>query len=575
MIEFGKLIIEGFCSIDNYEINLSGKGITIIRGRNGAGKTTLLSAINWVLYGTMPKDVKEVNTWKKYRTKEYQGTKITIHWENKGTIHQVIRCSNYTGKVDGSKGMDRLLYFIDNEHVKERKKLDIQKLIEADLGMSHELFRNSVMFGQGLKRLAQESASDKKDLFEEVFDVAYITKAKSIAKGKYDELSRELAILKKELSNLEYDASSYKDMYKELKEKNKQENLQLVSKISKLEAKKKEAIEKLNSIKFDKNLLTKSENEKAGLVNELNKIKATFEEHNQEIEHLQTNEGLSEFIDDIIKYLNKPETAKKKLLKLKSSLSFINNFKDKERSLKQKITDIGEVIWKIRSEESKHQSWKSAIKNLDEEISEIKEEMKNSKPTDNSGVTKYRKKYKEALELIAVNQVEVENLSKQVDNYSWLMQEPLGNKGLKSYIIESSLSTLNSIMADYAKYMGFNIEFGIDLETTKKDFYTLIEIDNNVVNYNELSGGQKQLVHIAMAFAMHEMTTNSKHINALFLDEVFEHLDHENIEVIVSLIKRISKDNKSIFIITHQDSLPLSNANTIRVDYKNGLTVFL
>lgn len=51
MIEFKKIIIEGFCSIGTLELPLNNNGITIIKGANGLGKTTIFSALVWVLYG--------------------------------------------------------------------------------------------------------------------------------------------------------------------------------------------------------------------------------------------------------------------------------------------------------------------------------------------------------------------------------------------------------------------------------------------------------------------------------------------------------------------------------------------
>lgn len=51
MIQFGNIIIEGFCSIPYLELNLGSRGITIIKGATGEGKTTILSALVWAVYG--------------------------------------------------------------------------------------------------------------------------------------------------------------------------------------------------------------------------------------------------------------------------------------------------------------------------------------------------------------------------------------------------------------------------------------------------------------------------------------------------------------------------------------------
>lgn len=69
----------------------------------------------------------------------------------------------------------------DNEVVNVKGKNKLQDAINAELGLSYTLFMNSIMFGQGIKRLIQESNSDKKKIFEEVFDLEFLNIAKGIA----------------------------------------------------------------------------------------------------------------------------------------------------------------------------------------------------------------------------------------------------------------------------------------------------------------------------------------------------------------------------------------------------------
>ena len=72
-----------------------------------------------------------------------------------------------------------------------------------------------------------------------------------------------------------------------------------------------------------------------------------------------------------------------------------------------------------------------------------------------------------------------------------------------------------------------------------------------------------------MAFAMNEL----KGINIAFLDEVFENLSYDCIEIVVGLLKKIYKD-KTLFLITHQDSLPIGNVRTIHVTRTKGISEY-
>ena len=101
MISFGNLSIEGFGSIlQPFTISLESKTIIVIRGRTGTGKTTILSALAWVLYGVNIKEVSEVNTWPKYRPKDYQGTMVSIYFKVDNKIYKIIRCQNYKGLIE-------------------------------------------------------------------------------------------------------------------------------------------------------------------------------------------------------------------------------------------------------------------------------------------------------------------------------------------------------------------------------------------------------------------------------------------------------------------------------------------
>ena len=127
------------------------------------------------------------------------------------------------------------------------------------------------------------------------------------------------------------------------------------------------------------------------------------------------------------------------------------------------------------------------------------------------------------------------------DLYHWAYTDPLGNMGIKSYLFESSLGQLNDILDSYTDIIGFSIRFQVDLTTARKDFKTIITVDGQEVLYEDLSGGQKQLTNLAMAFSMNALIAQAQGTNIAFLDEVFESLSEDNIEVHASTPPCISR----------------------------------
>lgn len=570
MIQFGNIIIEGFCSIPYLELNLGSKGITVIRGATGEGKTTILSALVWGAYGKNLKGKSDVNTWEKYRPKNYNGTKVEIYFGKDGKTHKITRCLKYKGEVNGANGKDRLIYEIDAVEVSEKNKGEIQALINADLGMSYSLFMNSILFGQGMKRLIQESSSDKKDLFEEIFELGYISKARDIAKGYYTEALREYNEISQKYSSSKEKKQSIQRMLDDLKKQANHVKNDLSSRVKVLE-------KKLSLL-----VKAKKENELKETVTYKNRIEQRIQEARDNQKELlnkindakkKTRVSLEEFIGVIIKLLKRGDikNSLKRLMEVKKAFGDIERLQDKCSKLADKISNYRDKLEELRDQEYEANK---VQRDIDLTHVEIKKLLSEKRAGVNLGLIK---KYKAQLLTISDKlqsiESEMEEKRAKVDNYKWVMDDPLGNSGIKAFLFESSLDILNETLESYSEVLGFSILFYVDIQGVKKDFNTQIIMDGIEVSYEELSGGQKTLVNIAMAFAMNEVMTKAKGINIAFLDEVFENLSSEYVDLVIGLIRKIYKD-KTLYLISHQESLPIPNARVLTVTRERGLSQY-
>ena len=235
MLTFTTMNVVGFCSIENLHIPLNPSCTILIKAPNGKGKSTILSALVWAIYGKNLKGVSEVTTWEKVRPKDYQGVMVEVFFQKGEHIYKIIRCQKCNIVLeDGAKGKDRLILMKDNEVVNVKGKNKLQDAINAELGLSYTLFMNSIMFGQGIKRLIQESNSDKKKIFEEVFDLEFLNIAKGIAMqdknnllAQANEVEHQSALLKKELEANKEAYFDLRDREKGFKEKIKSERREL------------------------------------------------------------------------------------------------------------------------------------------------------------------------------------------------------------------------------------------------------------------------------------------------------------------------------------------------------------
>lgn len=568
MITLLTLNITGFCSIaNNFKLNLNQNCTILIKASNGSGKSTIFSALVWVLYGKNTKGVSEVNTWKSSQPKDYSGTMVELYFKRDNSVYKVVRCQKYTKELeDGAKGKDRLLLYKDGELLNIKGKVNIQDKVNQALGLSYNLFMNSIMFGQGLKRLIQETNADKKKLFEEIFDLNFINKAKELAVDKKSEITSEKNNIIRDKNYLMSELESAKETYHELKAKEKNFNKNIEEERKEFEYDRKRLTEKLRGIKKEfseeKEILLNSR--KTKYENTLSKLKADYKSARS-----ISNTPLYEFIDEIFNLMKlKKYTKVMKLLKqLKKAFKDSSELEEQIQECNTKISNCTKALREIETYKNKANDICDDIHYIDKQLAKLN----NKKASEEVTSPKYKKRARLLKAKIDKLELMIKDLDYSLDNYSWVINDPLGNNGIKAYLFDSSLFMLNEALEKYSDILGFHIEFSIDLESTRKDFVTLIERDNHIIDYDELSGGEKQLCNIAMAFAMNETLTSSKGINIAFLDEVFESLSQDNIEIVISLVKQVFQ-GKTLFLITHHESLPFSNSKTLQVEKIKGIS---
>lgn len=559
MITFLRIHIKGFCSYEGEcTVDLNQKQTVLIKAPNGSGKSTLFSAIVWALYGKTPKEVSEVNTWKRYQSKDYQGTMVELFFQKDDKVFKVTRCQNYSGVLDdGAKGKDRLLVQEDADVVNIKGKVKLQNYLEQELGMSFRLFVNSIMFGQGLTKLINETNSDKKKIFEEVFNLSFLNMAKNIASKKKSEQQAVVRELQSKIDSQGREASSLKEAYLDLKDRESSFKKTLRKERRELKSDRADLTQQLIEVK------RKYSEEKVQLVDvKIKRVEKHLEEVKDKLVDARniSNTPLLEVITEVIQLLEKGKVVKalKRMKEIKKAFIDIDKLSDEKDSLNDDLRSLEDRKRIISKALRKCDELSDDIAEIDEKISKLKEEkIKILSP-------KYKVKYKKVQEEISKLENRLTKENQELEDLQWILNDPLSNKGIKAFLFDSSLDLLNNTLERYSKLLGFRISFEVDLDSVKKDFVTLIERDDHVIDYRELSGGEKQLCDVAMAFAMNESLTASKGINITFLDEIFESLDSENIDLVLTLINSLYED-KALFLITHQDSLPLSNVKTLQV----------
>jgi DNA repair exonuclease SbcCD ATPase subunit len=567
MLTFLNLEAEGFCSIESLHLQLNPTCTILIKAPNGKGKSTILSALVWAIYGKNLKGVSEVNTWKKVRSKDYKGTKVQVYFQKDSHTYKIVRCQKYDEVLeDGAKGKDRLIFMKDGDIVDIKGKGKIQDFINREIGLSYTLFMNSIMFGQGIKRLIQESNSDKKKIFEEVFDLEFLNLAKGIALqdknnivAQINEVEHQSQLLKKELEANREAYFDLRDREKSFKKKNREERKSL-----------KQDREKLTELLIQKQKQIKDEVDAS--------IKIKIKNQNKLISDIRgklnnakkiSNVSLKEVIKELVIQLEGGNYKRA----LRDAKSIYNAFSDIEK-YEKKYSKAQDRLEELENVDERYKKLKSDCDDIADDLASIDEDLTKLKQEKLKVMSpKYKQKLKEIRKNLRKVDEDFHNKELELENYNWLINDPLGNNGIKAYLFDSSLEFLNRTLDKYSEVLGFRIEFNIDLGTARKDFVTLIERDGMIMDYDELSGGEKTLCNFSMALAMHEALTASKGINIILFDEVFESLSSDNVELVTSLIRKYS-EGKTVFVITHLEGVVFSHSKILQVTKEKGLSYY-
>lgn len=605
MVIFGDLKIEGFgCFAKSMGFSLGEPGLHIITGRNGTGKSTIFSALTWVIYGKGLKAKSDVETWEHKRPKNWQGTKVELEFTKDNTQYKVIRCKDYKQKVLGAVGKNRLFLLKGKDQIVDTKdKRELQAILETIVGYSYPLFTNTIVFPQKAKRFIEESGVDKKAILEEVFSLDWLTKALEVAKSQKNDVTNllvkeegKLKVLTNEVKSQEEFINYVKDSKVEF-DKNKAERIKAIEEDIKAESVEyiepdtlpiviaiNELTENLLSIELndDYSGLSINREKYAKIFNERSNAESRVAEIQDLIRHYTNNsehnpEKICDRCGQAIGTAKAQEILDDFTLEKQTLLNASLSLRSMEQSLKLKI-EKGHKLTKEYKEiaealNAKNQQLVEAdkvvekIKNRDRIVAKLKENLQKEIKTNYNDITP---ELLSKLDLKKGKVIEQEKKIKKVNldlkTLQWIISTPLSNSGLKSYIISKLIRQLNQRLVHYEKFTNFGIELVIDEDLARKDLKTIVTKEGHPVLFEDISGGESQLVNISIAFALNDLVATTNGTNITLFDELFESLDMKNVEVVSDLLQDRIREDSSLYVITHKLDFSPRNSNIIKIE---------
>lgn len=440
-------------------------------------------------------------------------------------------------------------------------KKNVQEILEKEYyGIPYYIFNNIISLSiNDFKSFLTMSPSDKRAIIDKILGLEILNKMLEFNK-------LETKTIKDQTDGLNYSKKSAEKNI-EMTEKTKEESL------------KKNEEERLNkikeatdSIKLIQESLNISRDEHSKLTEKQEKITVKLNEYfnklsNFKAERNQLNLKLKLLSNDICPSCQAPLDSE-----FHSSLR--DSICNEKNQLEEQYTKIEDTYNKlsIASKETSTniQKISNEIKNIENNIHKhnfiLNEANKESVATDLNALDEMIRNFKES---IMNNENTLNELNIMLSIHS-VIENILGDSGVKSQIIKSIIPLLNYQIEYYLNEMNINFHIQFD-----ENFAPVIFDENSIqISSESFSTGELKKVDFAILLSIIKIfKTKYPSLNLIFLDEIFSSVDEDGRSNIIRILKEFAKDTKMhIFIINHSE-LPIELFDSIiEVKKENGFS---
>lgn len=601
-----KLIIKNFLSIQEATVALDGRGLILIEGvnktngafkSNGSGKTSLLEGIVYAIYDTTSKGLKADDVINNIIKKN---TEVILEGVKGSDTYRIERYRKH------SKHKNKVLLFVNDKEITEKSAKDTNATIERLVGIDYNTFINSILFSQGTGagRFATATDKEKKEILENVVNLAVYATAQEVAKSriknKQEEINNNLRATERlnwELSNVDMLEQQDQESYKQTKQMLQGEMDNMTKTVDALSEYCKTNITTVNEV------MESLEELKAKRENAINVDLSSYtNDINQEYLSLQNKINEQQRItvkkDEIVVQYKKvasdthcpicgneldAQHREEELAKLKSQLTeLLIQLQTLTTEVERDTQTYNANLEKYQKLKESHDATNTAYRAIVDEINYKEQWLQNHEAN--------KKQYKDRIAHIqdTVNKLSLlpepqprtaerksiqDKINAQKEALLGLEREKskledvvkvYSNSGVKSHVLDLITPFLNERANKYLSILtGSNIEVKFSTQKQNKtgDFVDKFEIEvHNAAGgdtYQANSEGEKKRIDLAISLAIQDlvMTRTELQTNFIGYDEVFDALDSVGSENVVLLLKERLNVVGTIFVITHSEHL--------------------
>jgi DNA repair exonuclease SbcCD ATPase subunit len=548
-----EISIKNFKSFGNNEqvlkLNTEKGELILLQGSNGNGKSSFISSFDFSLYG------KSKGTKKKWSTLSTLPNRI-----NRTDMLVGIKFLSNGTEVEVRRGISpNVLELIENGVLNERAgKSNIDEKIEKYIGMDVETFKSFISLSiNDFKNFISLSNEEKQLLLDKLFNLEVINILNNILKDINKSNKTRIASLDSEIRTLDESIDSIKRSIDKAIQREKEEALLNLEKEKEdIQSEIDRLVGEMNSKKDDykslKEKIEKISEKESELSDELDKEKKQYINTQNDIKNVQ-------------KEIDLYDSGKCPTCKTDFDSEHFSNLRialeEKKLGFENIKNEIEENIKKVKERQSKLKTLSETtsnsfndlnylLKNYKSEIEKLtKKKNEQSVPLKTTPSINIQEFQNTIIELEEKKSISHENstISKEKELYYKELNRILSEDGVKKSIISGIIKPINHFISENVKKMLLPFEIRLD-ETFNAEIRHL----GVPIEHDSLSTGENKLTNICILTAYLKLIRTKRHVNILFLDEVFSSIDLENIQKILQLLKSFANEyNINIFVVHH------------------------
>lgn len=542
MIVFKKITAKNFLSLGNVptSIPLNKHKNTLIVGTNGSGKSSLCTdSICFALYG---KPYRNIVKNQLVNSINQKGLEVEIDFSVGPVEYKVkrgIKPNIFEIYQDGK--------LIDQEAATK----DYQQYLERQiLKINFKTFCQVVILGTAsFVPFMNLSASQRRDVIEDVLDIAVFSDMNTVLKNRMSELQEEIKDTSHQIDTAKKETLTQKKLIQVLEDAKssriQEEEVNIDVLLSVIERHR----ENINEYKSKIDLLEKPEIVDVKIIQQLERMADLAETEIQSNTRKLNSIGALSDCPTCLQSVGKQHKTliKDKFTHIETELTAqLCEHRSRIKELDKKLSDQVEYETTVKSYNDQIIREYDKIAIHENEVNK-KQKLIKSIRADVTDISIEKNKLKTIADT-ALALLQQKNELMDIRNIQEISQMLLKDTGIKAAIIKEYVPILNKMINKYLAMFGFHINFILDENFNE----TIRSRGRDEFSYSSFSEGEKRKIDTAILFAFRQISElkNSANCNLLVLDEVgSENFDLNAKECFLEILSSIEGGNN--FIISH------------------------